>query len=454
MWRVLTWLLVAFVFAPLTPAHGGEVAAQALPWRISTSGELVDATGARVLVNGEAVWSLAIALKPDDARMYLDDRQRRGINAIIVAVVELYHSGGPRNAQGDLPFAGAAFLEPQESYFRHIDWLLEAAAERGIVVFLAPAYLGWLCGEQGWCEQIRKLDTQQARAYGRYLGRRYRDRNNVIWMHGGDADARKFGVLPQITSIAEGIREEAPQHLHTAHCHRYTLGSECYAWPWMQIDSVYADCNTIAGVTSRAHANSRRPYLMIEGRYEYQGADARCLRAQFFTSVLGGGVGQMFGTHYVRAFLPEWRAHLESPGARDLTWVSQLLHSLGARTFETTTAAPPGQRSVLLGGYAPEMSREAGVIAASQDGRRVLAYVPTPRPVMFRNSAGNESWCATWIDLATHKQSAARLESLAGGWERAQPSGALDNLLIAERCNRSPQAPNGGPAARKTSPLP
>ena len=402
-----------------------------LPWHVSPAGKLVDAAGDPVIVNGEAVWSLAIALKPQELRDYLDDRQRRGINAIIAAVVERYHSGGPRNAMGDRPFGDVPFRYPREPYFRHLDLVVAEAEKRGIVVFLVPAYLGYGCAAEGWCAQIKQRTLAQMRAWGRFLGHRYRERKNVVWLDGGDADARAFGVLPQVTAIAEGIREADPTHLHTVHCHRYTVGSECYDWRWLQVDTVYGDCNTIAALTRRAHAVAHRPFLMIEGRYEDQGADPTCLRAQFLTPVLGGGVGQMFGTNYVRVFLPEWREHLDSPGMRDLTWMSSLVASLHVQELEPVDGSPlAGQLVSTSGEPAP---KDAPVVAAAPDGHRLVAYLPVRQPLRLRSAAGL-AWCASWIDMTTRQRAAARLEPVSEAWVRAMPEGAKDSLLIAERC--------------------
>ncbi len=411
----------------LLSAADSLAATPSLPWQISSAGKLVDAAGQPVIVNGEAVWSLAIALEPNDVRAYLDDRRRRGVNAIIVSVIERYHSGGPRNALGQRPFAEVPFRYPREAYFRTLDLVVEEAEKRGIVVFLVPAYLGYLCGVEGWCAQIKQRPLRDLRAWGRFLGRRYRQRTNIVWLDGGDADPRAFGVLPRVAAIAAGIREADPTHLHAAHCSRYTLGSDCYAWPWLQLDTVYADCGSIAALTRRAHALGHRPFLMIEGRYEGQGANPACLRSQFLTSILGGGVGQMFGSHYVRVFLPAWREHLDSRGMRDLAWMNSLLASL--RVSELA----PIDGSQLVATDGTPAPQDAPVVAATPDGRRLAAYLPVAQPLLLK-STGGRAWCASWIDMATRVRTTARLDSTSGEWMRTAPQGTQDNLLVAERC--------------------
>ncbi len=152
---------------------------------------LADQAGKDFLVQGDAAWSLLVQLPREDATAYLDDRARRGFNTLLVNLIE-HHAARhpPRNAYGDLPFLeGATYERPNEKYFSHVDWVLQQAAERGFLVLLAPSYLGFEGGEEGWYKEMRAAGQATLRAYGRYLGTRYRNMANVVWVHGGDYNA-------------------------------------------------------------------------------------------------------------------------------------------------------------------------------------------------------------------------------------------------------------------------
>jgi Protein of unknown function (DUF4038) len=144
-WRsALLQVIAGVLFVTLATAGNSP---GAFPWKVQGN-QLLDADGQRVLINGEAAWALAVALRPEDARVYFDDRQRRGFNAVIFTIVD-HHTDTEVNALGQAPFVGwQAFRKPNELYFRHVDWLVDEAARHGIAVFMVPMYLGYNCKAQ------------------------------------------------------------------------------------------------------------------------------------------------------------------------------------------------------------------------------------------------------------------------------------------------------------------
>ena len=64
--------------------------------------------------------------------------------------------------------------------------MIHKAGEYGIQVILAPFWLGYIGSDEGWIEEILKLEPEKCLAYGRYLGKRYEGFDNIIWLMGGD----------------------------------------------------------------------------------------------------------------------------------------------------------------------------------------------------------------------------------------------------------------------------
>jgi len=115
---------------------------------------LVNRNGLPVLVQGEAAWSLITGVTKQEAERYLDDRRRKGFNAIIVNLIE-HKFQGPVNREGEGPFTTPGdFATPNEKYFAHADWVLRQAADRGMAVFLFPAYLGYKGLDEGWYQEV------------------------------------------------------------------------------------------------------------------------------------------------------------------------------------------------------------------------------------------------------------------------------------------------------------
>ena len=106
---------------------------------------LLDPTGRPVLLQGDAAWSLIANTTIDEATRYLDERRALGFNTIMVSVIEyLFSADPPRNLAGAEPFLTPGdFRTPNPAYMDHVERVLQLIADRGFLVLLAPAYLGY-----------------------------------------------------------------------------------------------------------------------------------------------------------------------------------------------------------------------------------------------------------------------------------------------------------------------
>ena len=175
------------------PDCGGPARSGALQFPLRRAGAcLVDAGGAPVWLHGEAAWSLVV--QPDDAELarYLADRRARGVNALVVNLIEhKFADRAPLDASGDAPFTTAGdFSTPNEAYFAHADAVINAAASQGIAVLLAPAYLGYTGTDEGWSAEMSTMGkaagAPKCSTYGQFVGQRYAHSTNIVWLWGGD----------------------------------------------------------------------------------------------------------------------------------------------------------------------------------------------------------------------------------------------------------------------------
>src|SRR5690606_32558026 len=190
------------------PLAGAALASKApvFPLKVAPGKRhLVDAAGEPFMIHGDTAWSLIAELTREEVDLYLDDRRDRGFNTILVNLIEhAFASNAPANAYGEPPFLEPGdYTTPNEAYFAHADWILRQAADRGILVLLSPSNLGWRGGSSGWYELMVANGPDRVRAYGEYLGRRYRDFSNILWMHGGDYDPPERTL---VRAIVQGIR--------------------------------------------------------------------------------------------------------------------------------------------------------------------------------------------------------------------------------------------------------
>jgi hypothetical protein len=134
--------------------------------------------------------SLIANLSASDAAAYLANRAARGFNSLWVEVLCVPYTGGRSNASlldGTRPFtrdiAGTHsydFTTPNDAYFAHVDQVMRMAATNGLVVMLDPIDPG------GLLRLALVNGSIRCRRYGQYLGNRYRDFPNIIWLNGND----------------------------------------------------------------------------------------------------------------------------------------------------------------------------------------------------------------------------------------------------------------------------
>lgn len=338
---------------------------------------LQDAFGRPFLMTGDAAWSLISELKHDEVEKYLDVRRQQGFNTLLVRLIEhQFASNAPADAYSELPFREPGrFSEPNDSYFDNAKWVLQHAKDRGFLVLLAPAYLGSGGGPEGWYVEMTAAGPEVLRSYGRYLGARYRDLKNIIWVHSGDFNAPDKS---QARAVANGIAEADPDALHTAHLAQGTTAADYWQGEsWLSIDTVYTYRDVFRAVSAEYERKLRLPILMIEAQYENEhGTNEQYLRAQAYGAILGGAAGQIYGNNPVwhfsgpGLFYPDvasmffgWRHALGSPGASSMSHLRNFFEPLEWWKIE------PDRGDILIGGEG------YSICGAVKDGSFAVVYV-------------------------------------------------------------------------------
>ncbi len=178
-----------------------------------------------MLLQGDAPWSLIVNTTLDGARRYIEDRREKGFNALIVNLIEYrFAKDPPRNLAGDEPFTTPGdFRTPNEAYMAHAERVLEIAEQHGMIVILAPAYLGYrypaspgiVRQPEGWYEEVLANGPDGCGAWGDYLGRRFGRFKNIIWCIGGDRNPEAAATA--LDHLARGIQAAGGDNLFTAH---------------------------------------------------------------------------------------------------------------------------------------------------------------------------------------------------------------------------------------------
>jgi hypothetical protein len=395
---------------------------------------LVDQYGRPYLIIGDSPQDLAVALSEQQADAYFADRQAHGFDALWVNLIANGAGGGrPDGAtfDGILPFSTPADLStPNEPYFQRIDDLLSAAQRHGLTIFLDPVETAGHLVAPGLIPNLLDNGPTADFEYGAYLGRRYRDHPNLVWLHGNDFQTwRDPADDAAAQAVARGIRSTDPGHLQTVELDYYVSSSlDDPAWaPLIDLDATYSYAPTYAKVLDE-YDRAALPTFLIEALYEFEhDATPAVLRRQEYWTMLSGATGQFYGNGYTWPFAEGWPEHLDSPGATqfatvlraafaDRPWwqlVPDRLHRLlvsGYGGYDAT--ADPDYASVAHNDYA--------TAALTPDGSLGMIYTPTARPLTVDLRVLSGPAGARWYDPVTGRYTPAAAVPVPGA-----PSGTV-----------------------------
>jgi hypothetical protein len=382
LWWSAATLLGAIALCSTMPQLTAKPPA-GFPLKLSENGRyLVDQRGTPFLVVGDTPWSLIVQLDEPEMERYLKDRRDKGFNSIIVNLIEhKFSTSPPRIRSGLAPFNEPGdFSTPNSEYFDFAHKAVEKAGEYGIVVWLAPAYLGYGGGDEGFFREIKAGGRDKLRAYGRFVGRRFRDLSNIVWMLGGDYTPDRSDQWT-LNELARAIREEDQTHLMTAH---HSPGSSALAalgeQEWLAINTVYSyDKNLFRPLLAEYGRRPVHPFVLLETTYEGEhDSTPDQIRRQAYWAMLSGACGQFFGNNPIWHFdgpglFPakmNWQMALDAPGSRDMALLRKLFVDLPWYQW-----IPEDDHALVTEGYGRNTS--TALTAWTADKKLSVAYIPS-----------------------------------------------------------------------------
>ena len=156
------------------------------PLKVSENNHyLVHENGKPFFWMGDTGWELFHRLNKEQAGYYLKRRAEQGYTVIQAVALAEFDGLHVPNPYGELPLKFDDPNQPNEKYFEHVDYIIDKAAENGIYIAFLPTW-GDKLYKGGWGKGPEIFTIENAKAYGKYLGNRYKGRKNIIWIMGGD----------------------------------------------------------------------------------------------------------------------------------------------------------------------------------------------------------------------------------------------------------------------------
>jgi hypothetical protein len=388
-------------------ATDGAPSAVVYPLKVSSNGRyLVDQNSKPFLIAGDAPQSLIVNLSESSADAYFADRKAHGFNSVWINLLCNGYTAGRSDGttyDGIAPFSTMGDLStPNEAYFTRADHMIGLAAKYELNVVLDPAETG------GWLGVLKSNGVTKDRAYGHYLGNRYKSFDNIVWMSGNDFQSwRTAGDDAAASAVALGIKDVDTRHIHTVELdYNTSSSSDDSTWlPIIGLDAAYTYFPTYAQVYKSYNRANPLPVFLVEGVYEFESnaqthqATTATLRRQEYWTNLSGGTGHLYGSHYTWTFASGWQGMLDSPGAAEIHYVNVLF---APRAWYALV--PDQNHSVVTSGYGTFSAMgnvdDSDYLTAARttDGALVIAYMPTSRTIAVDMTQLRGPARAQWYD--------------------------------------------------------
>jgi len=411
---------------------------------------------------GDTAWELFHRLNREEAERYLKNRAAKGFTVIQAVALAEFDGLTEPNAYGEVPLKNRDPLQPNEEYFRHVDWVVQKANALGLYVGLLPTWGDkW---NKKWGAGPEIFTPENAAGYGQWLGRRYKDAE-VIWILGGDRPVESERQKEIIRAMARGLRQgDGGAHLITFHPPGGSGSSQPFhndEW----LDFNMRQNGHVIEFTGR-YDQTRADYdripikPVLDGEPIYEGHPisfnakkfghslAADVRRTFYWNVFSGACGHTYGHHSVWAMhtaqrkpvnspLMSWTDALNEPGAAQVGLGRRLMES---RPFLTRVP----DDSVVVTGEVPTLIPGAGTrrFVATRDsaGSYAMVYVPMGRSFKVRmDKISGEKVRAWWFNPRDGSGKEIGLFNNRGEREFTPPTPGelLDWVLVLDAAQRN-----------------
>lgn len=341
---------------------------------------------------GDTAWELFHRLNREETTLYLDDRAAKGFNVVQAVVLAELNGLTTGNANGDTPLLNNDPTKWNEAYFKHVDWGVHQANQRGLYVAMLPTWGDkW---NKKWGVGPEIFSESNAKQFGVMLAKRYQN-DAIIWVLGGDRPPENETHFGIIRAMADGIRSVVGEkQLITYHPSGWRSSAD-----WFH-DEDWLDFNMFQSGHSKRDAPNytftkkaramkpAKPVFDAEPRYEDHPIDWKPqigwfddfdVRQAAWWSVLSGACGHTYGNHNIwqmwepgrqpiSSARTPWQKALEHPGAAQLGLMRKVMEELDFQELEPC----------------PEILKTAegpGLQVAARSQQRLIVYSPMGEPI-------------------------------------------------------------------------
>jgi hypothetical protein len=450
-------LLSFLVWITTGPVFAKTEAIPKFPLKFSASGRyLIDQNEKPFLIKEISAWGLIQSLSEPDESAFIDSVRKKGFNTLMVSIIsfDTRFAGNPPDWQSNPPFTIKwDFSTYNPAYFEHVDRFLHTAAREGMLVLLVPCYLGYKGdGNQGWWDELLNPKNDQTKSfrYGQYLGNRYRDFQNIIWVAGGDNDGRD-SLFGHMTNIIKGIKEFDKGHLWTGHFSSiWATRNQLYA-SYIDIDALYDFTESALQGDTPQYRTTLNQYALgkmifqIDQSYEHDiphsadNENPQWIRRKNYDGFLSGCSGTSFCPgmpgNPCYTFI-RWRPLMNTEGMREMLYCFNVFDS---RPWHLLI--PDTGKSTIIKGRGTYRSLDYVCAARAKDSSFYMAYLPVGRTLSVdMRQIGGTQVRVWWYDPQKGEATLIGLFPAAGVKHFSTPD-KRDWLLVIDNASLDLPAP-------------
>ena len=301
---------------------------------------------------GDTAWELIHRLTKEEIILYLDDRKKKGFNIIQTVILAELDGLNTPNAYGNKPLIDNDPTKINDAYFEMVDFVLNETEKREMLVGLLPSWGDKVVKKWGMGPLI--FTPENSFLYGEILGKKYKNRSNIIWIAGGDRIPETEEHRKIFEGMAKGIRKSDPNHLISYHPLGTEKASDYFNEPWLDIDMFQSGHDNKTKeyryVEECRKNNKNRPIINGESRYENIGnafylgpydtwLDDYDVRVSAYWSILAGAAGYTYGCNdiwqmYQTGRKPvisartDWKQALSLPGSTQMKYLKDFISNI------------------------------------------------------------------------------------------------------------------------------
>lgn len=307
---------------------------------------------------GDTAWELFHRLDREDAEKYLRHRAENKYNVVQAVALSEFEGLTVPNAYGRTPLhknekggfdPAMPDTEGEYSYWDHMDYIIDKAGEYGLYIALLPTW-----GDKfnvAWGKGPEIFNKDNAYIYGSWIGKRYGNRSNIIWVMGGDRLLENRLHFEIVNEMARGIREMSRgmqlMTFHPTGCRsssQHVHNEEWLDFNMNQTGHGTLNYDSFRQIKGDYDMKPVKPTLDGEPRYEDHPINFKAENGYFddfdvrqaaYWSVFAGAFGVTYGHHSIWSMCTEpndfmimkWTEAIDRPGSLQMKHLRALMES-------------------------------------------------------------------------------------------------------------------------------